>query len=170
MIYGYNLMQYDYDVETFHLLVASKASTKDQILQQTKMVVEESEELKAEIDMNVSGENILKEACDVLYVALGFMQKLEKAGFDIRGAMKVIADNNLSKFIKNDEDTQERLNNTVEKYRQKGIDTYVSYDENNDVYCVRHSVNHKVMKPYGYVTADVSEFVPKEHKNGLGLL
>ena len=94
---------------------------------------------------------LLDGAIDSLYIVVGLLQKLESAGFNVREAMKRVAENNLSKFP----DTCGFPYNK---------DFSVSYNEKYGRWIIKDG-SGKVRKPDNFVPVDLSDCVPKDFFN-----
>lgn len=157
---NYNLDDFTQDVYTFNQIAGNdKQLDKESFKSQMKCLTEEVWELHDEINNWNDPVNLTKEVIDVIYVAIGFLQKLENFGIDVSGALREVAENNLMKFP----DRYSEAVKTQNALLDKEVATLISQDENTMLYVVRNLAG-KVMKPYDYVKSDVSQFVPIDLK------
>lgn len=119
---------------------------EESIDNQLSFLFSEVEELITGFE-NRDAPNVLQEACDVLVVTFGLLQKLSVAGFDVATAMKRVNDSNMSKFV------------------PKGKP--LAYDANfHSVFNEKYQVsvikdeNSKVRKPKSFVPVNVDDCVP----------
>jgi len=148
----YTLNSLEQDVYKFNEIAgkAATAPTKQQLLQQLALIQEELTETIAAVESDDQTETI-DGLCDVLITAVGFKHMLDLQGYNTSEAMQATAENNLSKFIKNYatmDGIYVRESNVRAEYNAK-YDVVVLLDENN-----------KVKKPVGFVSNDLSKFIP----------
>jgi hypothetical protein len=159
----YNFEEFCYDVNSFNEIADkhNKATLKD-LTDQSNLIKEELKEL---IDRGIENNNpveVLDGVIDVLVTSLGLLQQLESLGIDTMGALRATAENNLSKYPYE----SDVVISTIEMYADKGIKVTSTYNENYDCYVIKNE-NNKVCKPFGFVSNDVSVFIPEEIlKNG----
>jgi len=149
------LDQFYNSVKTFNNLGGGGVSMKDFIAQQ-KCLVEELNEIEEGITNNDVVE-ILDGVIDVIFVALGHLQKLEQLGCDVQGAVAKVCYDNLKKFPLKVEDAQK----SVIKFNADNINVSYSYNDQYNRYVLKDT-NGKIRKPYNFVSTDLSEYVPKE--------
>lgn len=124
---------------------------------QLSFIREEFNELEEAFD-NSDNVEALDACVDILVTVMGYMQKMQyTTGANIAYAMDLIAENNLSKYPK-DRAVAEQ---TVEFYKQNGTETYISYNEDYQVYVIRDKLTGKVKKPVGFEPVDLSVCFPK---------
>lgn len=111
--------------------------------------------LKEEIDKK----ELLDGIVDIAYTLFGLMQAAEQLGYDVDGALEAVCLNNDTKFVK----TVEEANETAVIYEEQGIPVDIRYNEQYDVFAVVRKLDGKVMKPKGYQSVLLDEFLPKEN-------
>ena len=155
----YTLNNFKKDQDDFNIISGQADNTSPlDIKNQLDLIKEEVFELDTDIQ-TLNFEGIVGETVDVLFTALGLVQKLENKGINMKKAMKIIAEANLSKFPLLYSDAEE----SEEFYKNKGINVKVSYNEDYEVYVIKDE-NDKVRKSVNFVKADVSSCVPEELK------
>lgn len=134
--------------------------TFDRLERQLALVLEEVSETAVAIQDKDKSE-ILKEVLDVGVVWMGMVQILENAGYDVWAAARDVCDNNTSKIMDNIQDAVE----SVEKHIADGVEAYTDTTKVDGVeyFSVRRKKDGKILKPYFFRKADVSEYVPKVH-------
>ena len=126
---------------------------------QSKLVLEEAQET---YDNSVISDykEMLDGACDVFFTVIHYMNILEKAGFDVEGAIQAVIDNNSKKVFnsfyeaceaKEKLETRDDVEYFVETNVLNGIPFYVVLRQDG-----------KVMKPVDFVPVNLEEYVPKE--------
>ena len=100
---------------------------------------------------------VLDGVVDGLYVQLGNLQKLERLGCDIEGAMQRVAEDNLSKYPSKEEDAKK----TVLHYASQNIHVTYNYNSEYGKFVIKDA-NKKVRKPYNFVGTNLTEYVPTE--------
>ena len=151
----YTIQDFRNDAEDFNVLSGQyrKVSFQD-LKNQVALVTEEAQEtLDAVNQQPIVG--LLDGAVDVMFVAIGLLQKLEYLGVDVDGAMKRVAEDNLSKFPQ----TQAVVDATVEMYKQQQIEVSSEYDEIFNRWIIKDKQN-KIRKPAGFVGTNLSAFIP----------
>lgn len=134
--------------------------TKQALKEQLELIREELQETIDDLEEgNWTG--VLDGYADIAVTWAGFGSQLDNLRFDTKGALLETADNNLTKFISEDsKDASECLDATLKMYKDKG--ETVTYEHNDTFGCfVIKDLNNKVKKPCGFVSNDVSKFVPK---------
>lgn len=155
----YGIQNFKQDAEDFNVLSGQfNKTTKQDLINQVKLITEEASETKAAMEVNDITE-LLDGAVDVMYVTIGLLQKLEQLGVDVNGAMRKVAEDNLAKF------PSSRLlaESTVEMYKTQGIETEMQYNEDFGRYVIKDT-NDKVRKPAGFVSTYLGAFVPRKLK------
>ena len=101
---------------------------------------------------------VLDGLVDVLVTAFGLKQQLESIGVNVDLAMKLIAENNMSKFTK----SLKIAEDTVRVYGTQGVTCHIESVTTDDgvVYCVKDS-NNKVRKPVDYKSVTLSDCLIK---------
>lgn len=126
--------------------------------------------IKEEVDeiwdglVNKDLEEILDGCIDTLVVTLGLLQKLENAGVDVKQAMKLTSENNLSKFTSSEGIAYA----SVKEYAKKGIAVEANYNGYLKVYVLKDA-NGKVRKPIGFVSNDLKDCIPNSAKERVGI-
>lgn len=130
--------------------------TKKDFEDQFKLIQSELDELKEGLLTDDFTEQL--DGCvDVLVTVFGFMQRLHNfKGVDLVKACDLIGQNNISKFVKDESVAKQ----TVEMYKQKGADTYYSFNEKFKLFVVRDSKTNKVKKPVTFKDVDLSNCFP----------
>jgi hypothetical protein len=135
---------------------ATNEVSEKSFYEQMEYIEEEFFELKhALYDNNIT--EVLDGCIDVLITTYGMLQKLETLGVDINGAAIATAENNLSKYPA----TPAVAHDTVERKARDGVEVLAKFNEEFGVYTLRNAVTMKVVKPYNFVSNDLSAFVPK---------
>lgn len=155
----YTLNDFKKDQDAFNIISgqASKTSYED-LKNQLDLVKEEVFELDADVQ-TLNFEGIVGETVDVLFTALGLVQKLEAKGINMLKAMEIVAKANLSKFPTFYADVKE----SEEFYKAKEIEVNISYNDIYEVYVIKDE-NDKVRKSVNFVKADISECIPSDLK------
>lgn len=104
-------------------------------------------------------EGLLDGAADLSVVVQGLVMMLDKLGFETQDALIATAENNLSKFLDGKETT--RANASVKALSEQGVTTHLSYNPQYNVFVIKDE-NNKIRKPVGFVSNNLSKFVPKE--------
>ena len=155
----YTITNFKKDQDAFNVISgqADKTSNED-LKNQLELIKEELFELDADVQ-TLNFEGIVGETIDVLFTALGLVQKLENKGINMLKAMEIVAEANISKFPALYSEAEE----SVSFYKQKGIDVNISYNADYEVYVIKDASN-KVRKSLNFVKADVSSCVPSDLK------
>lgn len=135
----------------FNNIAGNKASW-DGFIAQAKCLKEEVNELEEAVkDKDVV--EVLDAAVDIIYVAMGLMQQLEKLGVDTQGAMQQVGDDNLKKFPSDEASAIA----TIKYYVGKNIHTHFALNTEYGVYCIKDT-NGKVRKPYDFAPTNLSQY------------
>lgn len=125
---------------------------------QTKLLVEESTEAydSSKVDDYVG---LLDGCIDNLVIAFKFVDMLDKAGFDIRGAFEAILENNDTKLYPSyyeAVEAKEKLEarDDVEYWIDTAVENGVPW------YCVKRE-DGKITKGVDFKSVDISRYVPK---------
>lgn len=162
-IESYSLNKYDCDIEEFNSFFQNKnLSFSDSLKLQAKLVKEEADEL-FEASQTNNYEHIIKEICDVLYVALRYVQLMEYKGFRVREAMRLVAENNMSKFIKDDANSTHNIKKSLRMYADKKIPAYAELNAVRGYWSIKNS-DGKMLKPYDYQSVNLTSCVPDMFK------
>ena len=152
----YTIQDFQIDQDAFNEISGQAfKTTKQDIENQLKLIYEEVGETRDAIrDNNVVG--TLDGLVDTLYVTLGALQKLKNLGVDTDGAMRQVAEDNLSKFT----DEEEIANNSMRDYFEKGTKVRTEYNAKYRVFVIKDE-NDKVRKPLDFVSTELSKYVPE---------
>jgi hypothetical protein len=128
-------------------------------IEQYNYIAEEFGELSETMmdDGALNCANALDDCIDIVITVFGMIQKLETLGADVNGAAIATAMNNLSKYPAAPAVAHE----TVERKARDGVEVLAKFNEDFGVYTLRNVDNGKVVKPYNFVSNDLSAFVPK---------
>ena len=144
------------NVEMFNDVV-NKPNTIDTLKEKHKIATEEILELRDALDKNDPIE-ILDAVVDSLYTVLAFFKSCEAIGYDVKGAILAVCENNSTKFVK----TATEAEMSVRHYQSQGIECKSVYNEKYDCYSIVDG-NGKVRKPLGYKSVELDKFLPKEN-------
>lgn len=135
---------------------ADKEVSKTAFDSQYSLIKEEFKEIQESMYNNskIDVTELLDGCIDVLVVTYGMLQKLEKLGCNVNGAIVATADNNLTKFIPITE--AHLVQPTVEMYMSKGVNVYTTFNKEHNVFIIR-DFQGKVRKPIEYISNDLSE-------------
>jgi len=151
----YTVLNLQLDADKFNDISGSSRKVSDiDLKNQIELMKEEVKETNDAFEVDdIVG--VLDGCIDTLYVTLGLLQKLKNLGVDTEGAMKQVAEDNLSKFPSS---LQEAIESVAE-YLDKDI--YVNLEQNKEhqVYVLKDQ-NDKVRKPKGFVGTELSKYVP----------
>ena len=103
---------------------------------------------------------VLDGCIDTIITVFGLLQKLENLGVDINQAAIGTALNNLSKYPSPPAVAHE----TVERKRLEGVETKAAFNEAENCYAIRNVNTGKIIKPYNFVSNDLSKFITTEVK------
>lgn len=145
----------------FNTIVGSDVSYET-FEQKLARVDEEVQETIAALSSNygvVDEKELLDGVVDIAYTLFGLMQITEQLGYDIEGALEAVCKNNNEKFVK----TIEEANETAVMYEEQGIAVDIRYNEEYDVFAVVRKSDFKLLKPKGYKSVVLDQFLPKEN-------
>lgn len=111
------------------------------------------------LKQNINKKELLDGVVDIAYTLFGLMQIAEQLGYDVFGALEAVCKNNDSKFVK----TIEEANETAVIYEEQNIAVDIRYNEEYDVFAVVRKVDGKMLKPKGYKSVVLDQFLPKEN-------
>ena len=152
---AYTILDFQNSADKFNIISGgSNKISKYDLLNQIQLIQEEVQET---VDgFNVEDLTAVLDGCiDTLYTTLGLLQKLKELGIDTQGAMKQVADDNLSKFPV----TLKEVTDTIEMYTDKEVAVTMRYNSAFDVHVIK-DMNDKVKKPKNFVSTDLSKYVP----------
>jgi hypothetical protein len=135
--------------------LAGNKNTHEAFKAQMKCLKEEVQETEDALLRN-DPVKILDGAVDTIYVAMGMLQKLQELGVDVNGALRQVAEDNLTKFPSNMLDAVK----TVEFYASQGINTGIESVLEYSRYVIKDE-NRKVRKPFNFKATELSEYVPR---------
>jgi len=151
----YTVLNLQQDADKFNDISGSaQKTTKDDIKNQIVLMEEEVKETFNDFEAN-DLVGVLDGCIDTLYVTLGLLQKLKNLGVDTEGAMKQVAEDNLSKFPSS---LQEAIDSII-SYQNQGTNVNMEQNTEHRVYVLKDQ-NDKVRKPKGFVGTDLSKYVP----------
>lgn len=151
----YTVLNLQQDADKFNDISGSaQKTTKDDIKNQIVLMEEEVKETFNDFEAN-DLVGVLDGCIDTLYVTLGLLQKLKNLGVDTDGAMKQVAEDNLSKFPSS---LQEAIDSII-LYQNQGTSVNMEQNKEHRVYVLKDQ-NDKVRKPKGFVGTDLSKYVP----------
>lgn len=116
---------------------------------QLDLIQEEYIETVDDFDAN-DPVGVLDGSIDMFVTVCGFMQKLESLGYDVEEALKRVTENNLSKYVHNNEAN-------LKNYPEKTHEIEVNKKYNLIVY---KNENLKVIKPIGFKSVEIDDLVP----------
>jgi len=131
-------------------------ATKQDLLNQVKLIIEEADELYDAIADDEGDEQILKETCDNLVVLFGMVAMLQRSGYRVTEAMKVVCENNISKFST----TQTDGAYTLAAYEATELGAFTLKQVDYSLWGVFDN-NDKLRKPIGYSKCSVQQFIPQ---------
>lgn len=151
----YTVLNLQQDADKFNDISGSSRKVSDiDLKNQIELMKEEVKETNDDFEADdIVG--VLDGCIDTLYVTLGLLQKLKNLGIDTEGAMKQVAEDNLSKFPSSYQVAVE----SVTEYLHKYIDVSIEQNKEHKVYVLKDQ-NDKVRKPKGFVGTDLSRYVP----------
>ena len=132
-------------------------ATKQDLMNQAHLILEEAKELYEAIEKDEGQEQILKETCDNLVVLFGMVAMLQRSGYQVGEAMQAVCDNNLSKFCT----TQTDGAYTLAAYEATELGAFTLKQVDYDKWGV-FNANNKLMKPIDYSPCSVKDFIPQE--------
>lgn len=154
----YSTEDFEKDCYKFNCIAGKdKPSGLEALKQQSELILEEAKEtLQAAEENRLEG--VLDGCMDVLVTAFGLKQQLEAMGVDTSKAMRLVAQNNLSKFTKSPATAEM----TVQYYKNQGIDTSIAaVTYNGETYFIIKDKNQKVRKPVTFESVNLSDCLPK---------
>lgn len=152
----YALLEFKRKCNDFNVISGKTGvPSSDDLKNQVRLITEESKELLEAFE-NEPLINTLQELTDVLVVSFGLLEQFRKLNYDVDGALLAVADCNLSKFTKDEEQAVQ----SSEYYNDKGITVDVEYNKDYDAYVLKDE-NNKVRKPLKFKKVNLEEFKPK---------
>lgn len=159
-IYDYNFQDFAEDCFSFNEIAdKDNVRTKQDLRNQLNLIKEELNETIEALE-NEDYVNVVDGFCDVMVTTLGLGQQLSNLKVDIYGAMQSTAVNNHSKFVYYDDDSDFVIKKSVEKYMNEGVIILVEFNTDYNSFILKDT-NNKIRKPYGFVSNNLSKFVPK---------
>lgn len=151
----YTVLNLQQDADKFNDISGSARKVTDiDLKNQIELMKEEVKETNDDFEVgNIVG--VLDGCIDTLYVTLGLLQKLKNLGIDTEGAMKQVAQDNLSKFTS----SFEAAIDSVIIYKFLNVELQMEENKEHQVYVLKDQ-NDKVRKPKGFVGTDLSKYVP----------
>lgn len=151
---------YNNFIDECHLfnVLANKVQlpTKQDLREQLELIKEELQETIDDLNSD-DYVGVLDGYTDLMVTVSGLGSMLKVAGFATLEACKATSENNLTKFVKFlDTDT---ILSTLDLYGNKNIMITAERNMQYDT-IVFKDMQNKVRKPYGFVSNDLTEFVP----------
>lgn len=127
---------------------------------QCSYMVEETNEGHDAAKVNDAVES-LDALADEFFVWAWKAEMLQKAGFDVEGAIQQVIDNNMTKVFNSfyeavEEKEKLEVKNDVEYYVETSVFNGLPF------YTVRRMDDNKIMKKVGFKAVELDKFVPKE--------
>ena len=152
----YALLEFKRKCNDFNVIAGKDdVPSEDDLKNQVRLITEEAKELLEAFE-NEPLINTLQELTDVLVVSFGLLEKFRKLNYDVDGALLAVADCNLSKFTKDEEQAVQ----SSEYYNETGCNVTVDYNKEHNVYVLKDE-NNKVRKPLDFKKVNLEEFKPK---------
>ena len=149
---------------------ANKELSEKALIEQYTYIREEFKEMASTFGDDYSSslslkvqmiEPLLDDCLDVIITVFGMLQKLENLGVDVGQAAIATALNNLSKYTPSTAIAYE----TVERKRLEGVQTKAIFNESENCYVVRNTNTGKVIKPFNFVSNDLSKYITQGVKD-----
>ena len=112
---AYNIKDFEQDVTSFNKIMGITDHEGKAFNTQCDIILEELEELRWAEDQ----EERLDAIVDVLYTSIGLIERAKKFGYDVEGAMKAVAENNMTKFIPNDSKAETIITYSEKFYKEE---------------------------------------------------
>jgi len=129
------------------------------VKRQVALIAEECKELEEAVAVEDWTE-VADAVCDIRVVSDWLQELLYQAGFDMESAMEAVAENNMSKLFK----TYSEALETKEYYEEeKNLSVYIEskFYKGKDWFVVKNAETGKILKPKGFVSVDLTKFVPE---------
>lgn len=129
------------------------------VKRQVALIAEECKELEEAVVVEDWTE-VLDAVADIRVVTDWLQELLYQAGFDVESAMEAVAANNMSKMFKSYSEALE----TKEYYEEeKNLSVYIEskFYKGKDWFVVKNAETGKILKPKGFVSVDLTKFVPE---------
>ncbi len=129
------------------------------VKRQVALITEECKELEEAVAVEDWTE-VADAVCDIRVVSDWLQELLYQAGFDMESAMEAVADNNMSKLFKSYSEALE----TKEYYEdEKNLSVFIEskFYKGRDYYVVKNAETGKILKPKGFVSVDLTNYIPK---------
>lgn len=145
-------------VEKFNLVAgtlthAQHEQTLDGIELQLSLINEELKE-GYEAFQNQDATELADAAADIAVVALGLVQRLDAAGFNMAKILQRVCDNNLAKYV----DTY-KYNQNPGSYTPEGA---TAYETPYGYVVFKRDVDMKIVKPLGFAKVTLDGCVPND--------
>lgn len=140
-----------------------KPTSKQDLLNQIKIIESEVAELREGIELN-DAEEVLDGAIDSAVTVFGMLQMLENIGFDVQRASAKTVVNNITKFPDSEQVAKDTVALDPENLR---YESFQMYDPVETVYIIKDK-NDKVRKPVGYQKNDLSDCLPADYQEKFG--
>lgn len=145
------------DSQVFNKIAEKHDNYSFEAIQKQYKIIESEFQEMSEGVFNNDVEEVLDSCADVIVTVVGLMQQLEAAGIDVSEACSRIADNNLSKYVKD----KREVDLSVNFYKQKGVDVKVSYNPEYNVYMLTDSQG-KIRKPSSFKDVYIQDLIPND--------
>lgn len=129
------------------------------VKRQVALIAEECKELEEAVAVEDWTE-VADAVCDIRVVSDWLQELLYQAGFDMESAMEAVAENNMSKLFKSYSEALE----TKEYYEdEKNLSVFIEskFYKGRDYYVVKNAETGKILKPKGFVSVDLTNYIPK---------
>ncbi len=129
------------------------------VKRQVALITEECKELEEAVAVEDWTE-VADAVCDIRVVSDWLQELLYQAGFDMESAMEAVAENNMSKLFKSYSEALE----TKEYYEdEKNLSVFIEskFYKGRDYYVVKNAETGKILKPKGFVSVDLTKYIPK---------
>lgn len=151
-------------VESFNKIAGNLQDVTDEAFfvklgNQINLIVEELNETVDAFE-TADAVGVLDGIIDILVVATGALQMLKTKGFDTDKALINTATNNLSKYP----DSLQKAVHAQDKLKEKGVETTLHHEDG--YFALKRVPDGKIMKPYWFVSNDLSDCVPDLYKRG----
>lgn len=157
----YNVSEFKSDCYLFNTIASNNQNiTKAKIKAQLDLIQEELKETYEALE-SLDNTKLLDGYCDIMVTTFGLGQQLEVLGMDIDRASRATAENNLDKYIWEEEEPElalEAAKASVLALQAKGVDARYEFNSEYQCYVIKDDKN-KVRKPLTFVSNDLSEFV-----------
>lgn len=131
--------------------------SKKNIEEQLALIQEELNETIADLKAG-DKVGVLDGYTDLMVTVFGLGEILKSLGFKTEESLVATADNNDTKFIPGNK--LSIVDQTLKMYADQGVQCKAEYNQQYDVFVIK-DMNNKVRKPVGFVSNDLSIYVPE---------